>query len=142
MAGQDVRVVDVCSAEVDETERHVVCQPHVVDAAYKPLLEIPVRDVVAGVAQDRGLGDEGGKEISPFLIDEQPAREIDPAIEQGATRPPPKRPSHLFGIAHRAEAQVVDPVLERQLVAELTVLSRFGQVWREHALRLFIEEIE
>ncbi len=96
------------AAEVEEAERLPVDEV----ASPRPRLEpahrqVPVGDVVGGVAEDVGPRPDSRHEIDPALVDETPFVGFDQAVVLEPLRPPGEQLVGDLAVAERDEAEVV-----------------------------------
>ncbi len=84
------------------------------------VVEVPVRDVAAGVAEDHVL-EERGDEVDPALVDEDPVLDGDEAVAGETVRPPVQERG--FVAPDRDEPEVVDPRPEEHLLARQQLVA-------------------
>ena len=71
------------------------------------LRDIPVRDVIALVPQDRDVFKEPGNQIDPALIDKQSAVSVVHAIPRQLALPPPKEISGVGCVTQCTKSKIV-----------------------------------
>ena len=120
--------------EVEEQERPPVdARRAVVGARHRAMLEVPVRDVPAGVALDRHARVHAGHEVDPLLVGEEAARNVDHAVALELALPPRDEAARDVGLPERDEPQVVAAALQdRQFRRMPAVVEPAGQVRRQH----------
>jgi predicted HTH domain antitoxin len=77
------------------------------------LSQVPIGDIVAGMAKNSCAGAERGPQVDPFLIDEQAALESDQAILLEPPRPPLHKPYHFARPLEGEEAEIVGADLQQ-----------------------------
>lgn len=86
--GEAVRVPDIDAAEMKEVQRLVVDGVRVANALHLAMGQIPIRYVVARMAQDRGRPDETRRKVAIALVDEHTAVDVNMAVGLQLLSPP------------------------------------------------------
>ena len=81
-------------------------------APHRALAQVPVGDVPAVVAQDGDAGEQPGREVQPFLVDEQAALDLRHALELEPRLPPAQEGVERRLPPHREETEVVGAGLQ------------------------------
>src|ERR1035437_4852778 len=144
MATEDIRSSWVEAAEMEERKRSAVDQVLLVLAAELSAVEIPVREVVLRVAEDRVIRDKAGCEIEPALIDKVTIQRVDAAIGDQSLTPPAQQSARLLVRAQRDVPKVVDARQQDvHLGWALAVIGEGrGVVRRDHDTMLESEGVE
>ena len=141
---EQVRLGGVEAAEVKEAQRPAVDGPAVVSALDLARGEVPVGDVVAGVAQDMKARHEARGEVHPALVDEEAALRRDDAVGGQPLAPPVQQ---LVGVRARRQADEAEVVGARDEDVGLAGLQpvarhRRGEVRRDDEAMLVQQRLE
>jgi hypothetical protein len=61
--------------------------------------EVPIRNVVSGVAKDIGTSDQNGRQIHPSLIGKHVPWYVDTTMQKAPVCPPPGKPTAVLVVA-------------------------------------------
>jgi hypothetical protein len=133
----DLGLVELVAAEVEEAQRRTVHLPGTVALRERPVHQVPVRRVAARIVMDHGVRQERRCEVHPPLIHEQPALHLVQTVLYEAPVPPVEEGERALVERDPQEAQVVHPrQQEVPLGGEGVVLDRPGHVRRQHGVGL------
>src|SRR5438874_13081631 len=92
MLGKFIALERVNAAEMHEMQWVARCFPNTVATpAGRPMRQVPVGEVVAGMTKDGRIRDEGRRQIHPSLVREEVAGDVDPALTNQPIAPPVKK---------------------------------------------------
>ena len=96
-------------------------------------MQVPVRHVAAGVAQDGYVLKQPGRQVHPFLVNKQAGPALTEAQCETALVPPCQHPVRLSASSKGNEAEVVGAVVEVILLARRKVIGqRRREMRRQH----------
>src|SRR5258708_6573837 len=129
MFRDDARDGRIESAEVEEPEWLTVDVGGVAHGNDGALPEVPIRDVVPLMAENRDVRKEPGNQVHPFLVDKESSSRVDHALKLEFFPPPRQEAGQRRLSPDREEPEIVSACLhDRALARVLVAGNEAGQV--------------
>src|SRR6516165_2348248 len=120
---------------MDEVNRLAAGAILAVYSGHRAIGQIPIREIVARVAQDGCSGDEGRREIAIALIDEDAAIRLNQASGPKFAAPPRDKAARIRGVSECAEAEIERAgAHEIELRLPPAIVNRPSYMWCQDAI--------